>query len=138
MTDSDIEHIAREFIQLWTAGNLDILGRLAHPELEVRYAHFPEPVRGPAAFRAVLEETFSYFPDLTTTADTVLVQGDQAAVAWHYEGTHQHGEPFGVQPGGKRVRVDGMTMYRVAGGKVVVERGVVDVLGLMTQLGALG
>ncbi len=37
-----------------------------------------------------------------------------------------------------QVRVAGMTFYRVVDGRVVEERGVADVLGLMQQLGALG
>lgn len=53
-----------------------------------------------------------------------------------YEGTHQHGELFGVQPSGRLVRVSGVTLYRIVSGSVVEERGVADVLGLMQQLGA--
>lgn len=132
-----VEEIAREFIQVWTAGNLDLLDRLAHEELVVTYSHFPEPVEGPSAFRAVLEQTFHQFPDLRTVADRVIGRGEEAAVEWHYEGTHEHGELFGVEPTGRRVRVQGITLYRIRDGRVVEERGVVDVLGLMAQVGAL-
>lgn len=134
----DTEGVARKFIQVWSAGNLDLIDRLAHPDLEVRYTHFPEPIKGRAAFRAVLQDTFRHFPDLVTTARAVIPGEHEAAVEWQYEGTHTHGELFGVEPSGRRVRVTGMTMYRIRDGKVVDERGVVDVLGLMTQVGALG
>lgn len=138
MPGTETETIARQFIQVWSAGNLELLDRLAHPELEVRYSHFPEPIRGAAAFREVLEQTFAHFPDLETTTETVLADGDRAAVEWHYEGTHRHGELFGVQPSGRRVRVAGVTLYRIADGRVLQEHGVADVLGLMAQVGALG
>ncbi len=137
MSESEAGTIARAFLQVWSAGHLDLLERLAHPDIVARYPHFPEAVRGRDAYRAMLEETFASFPDLRTTADRVVANGDEAAVVWHYEGTHQHGELFGVEPAGRRVRVDGMSMYRVADGRVVEERGVADIAGLMMQLGAL-
>lgn len=137
MSDQYVAAIAREFIQVWTAGHLDLLDTLAAVDLTVGYSHFPAPIEGREAFRATLEETFHHFPDLTTTAETVVAQGDRAAVAWHYEGTHRHGELLGVQPTGRRIRVQGMTLYRILDGRVVDERGVVDVLAMMQQLGAL-
>lgn len=136
MNDPVVEDVAREFIQVWSAGNLDVLDRLAGEDITVRYSHFPEPVEGRAAFRATLEETFSHFPDLKTTAEAVVARGEQAAVEWWYTGTHEHGELFGVEPSGRRVRVAGMSFYRIIDGKVVEERGVADVVGLMQQLGA--
>ena len=138
LTAQDVERIAREFIQVWSVGNLDVLDRLASEDLEVAYAHFPEAIVGRRAFRSALEETFMHFPDLKTTARTIIADGERAAVEWRYEGTHRHGDLFGIQPSGRRVRVSGTTFYRVRDGRVVEERGVVDVLGLMQQLGAFG
>jgi len=138
VTVEEVERIAVEFLRVWTVGNLEVLERLGSEDLRVDYAHFLEPLLGREAFRSALEETFGYFPELETTPRTVIADGENAAVEWHYEGTHRHGELFGVQPSGKRVRVRGTTFYRIVNGKVVEERGVVDVLGLMQQLGALG
>jgi steroid delta-isomerase-like uncharacterized protein len=138
MSPQETEEIVRRFLQVWSVGNLEILEELAHSDLVVRYSHFPAPVEGPAAFRGVLEETFSYFPDLKTTAKTVLVQGDQAAVEWHYEGTLTNGVLSGVEANGQWVRVSGITLYRIQDEKVVEERGVVDLLGLMAQLNGVG
>ena len=133
-----VERVAREFIQVWSVGNLDILDRLADEDIRVTYSHFGEPIQGVPAFRSALEETFAHFPDLETTARTIVADGENAAVEWQYEGTHRHGELFGVEPSGRRVRVSGMTFYRIVNGRVVEERGVADVLGLMRQVGAFG
>lgn len=138
MAEQESGVIAREFIQAWSAGHLDVLDRLADPDIVVRYSHFPEPVRGRAAFRSVLEQTFHHFPDLVTTPETVVADGERAAVQWSYEGTHRVGELFGVAPAGARVRVQGVTVYRIREGRVVEESGVVDTMALMRQLGALG
>lgn len=134
----DSGRIARRFLQVWTPGNLDLLEKLADPDIVVDYAHFDEPIHGVDAFRRTLEESFRDFPDLVTTVHAVVAQGDRAAVEWSYEGTHREGELYGVEPEGTRVRVRGMSLYRVRDGRVVEERGVADILGLMVQLGALG
>jgi steroid delta-isomerase-like uncharacterized protein len=137
MPTQESEAVARRFIQVWGAGRLDLLDELADPDIEVSYTHFEEPLRGVDAFRGALEETFRHFPDLTIAPESVIAQDDRSAVAWTYGGTHRHGELFGVAPSGARVEVQGTTLYRIADGRVVAERGVVDVLGLMAQLGAL-
>lgn len=138
MTTNETERIAREFLRVWTPGNLDVLERLADPDIVVDYAHFEAPVKGVAAFRETLEESFRSFPDLETAALGVVAQDDRAAVEWEYEGTHRQGALFGAEPSGARVRVRGMSLYRIRDGRVVEERGVADILGLMAQLGAVG
>lgn len=134
---SAMELLAREFLQVWSAGNLHLLDELAAPDIVVDYSHFPEPIHGVAAFRAALQETFRQFPDLVTTPRTLIVDGHRAAVEWTYVGTHRGGELFGVPASGVRVEVRGVTLYRAEHGRVVEERGVADLASLMTQIGAL-
>ncbi len=137
MTESAMDLLAREFIQVWSAGNLHLLDELADPDIVVDYAHFDRPIRGVDTFRAALEQTFRHFPDLVTTTRTVLVDGHRAAVEWTYGGTHTQGDLFGVAAAGARVSVRGVTLYRAEHGRIVEERGVADLVSLMTQLGAL-
>lgn len=137
MNDQSPKAIARRFIQAWNAGGQGVVDELAHPDLLVHYSHFPQPLRGREAFKEALTQTFASFPDMRIEADEPLVAGDRAVVQWRYRGTHQAGELFGVQPGGTTVRVDGITVYRIVDGQVVEERGIVDNLGLLQQIGAL-
>lgn len=137
MLDSQTADLAREFIKVWSVGNLELIEDLADPEIVVSYSHFPEPLKGRDQFREMLEETFHYFPDLVTTSRKVVAGPDTAAVEWVYEGTHENGEMFGVEAQGTRVRVQGVTIYEMHEGRIHQERGVADVFGLMRQLGAL-
>jgi predicted ester cyclase len=41
---------------------------------------------------------------------------------------------FGAEPTGKRVRVPGITIYRIVDSQVIEERGIVDNMSLMSQL----
>lgn len=131
------EDVAQAFIQVWNAGRLEVIDEWASPNLIVDYPHFPEPLRGADAFREMMEMTHRYFPDLTIEPHEVVASGNGAAVRWTYRGTHTTGEMFGVDADGTEVEVSGMTMYTIEDGRVVAERGVVDNLGLMQQLGAM-
>lgn len=136
MSTTDAKPLARRFIQAWNAGRRDIVDDLAAPDLTVAYPHFPEPLEGPEAFKEMLAQTHHFFPDLAIEVDEVVAEGAQAVVHWRYRGTFQHGAMFGVEADGQSVAVSGMTRYRVADGAVQEERGIVDNLGLMRQLGA--
>lgn len=136
MASTDVHTIARQFIQAWNAGQRDIVDDLAAPTLTVAYPHFPEPLEGPEAFKEMLAQTHHFFPDLTIEVDAVVAEGNQAVVHCRYRGTFQHGAMFGVEAAGQSVEVTGMTRYRIVDGTVREERGLVDNLGLMTQLGA--
>ena len=55
-------------------------------------------------------------------------------VRWTYRGTHQGQELFGIPPTGAPVEVQGITIYRIEGGRVVEEVGVGDTATLRAQL----
>lgn len=137
MTRLSDEETARRFIHAWSASHSHVIDGLAAEDLVVSYPHFPEPLRGRKAFTAMLNRTHQYFPDLSVAVESVVAQANTAAVEWAYHGTHEAGELFGVSVIGRDVEVAGMTMYDVEIGLVTRERGVVDNLGSMQQLGAL-
>lgn len=136
MHTEENKSIARRFMQAWNAGGEDILDILAAPEITVSYSHFPEPVQGPRQFKEILRQTHTSFPDLQISVQEVIGEQDQVVVFWSYQGTHQHGDVFGIPPTGKSVRVSGITRLRIAEGKVIEESGVVDNFSLMQQLSA--
>lgn len=136
MSTVEVKDIARRFIQAWNVGHLDIVDELAASDLTVSYTHFPEPFQGPDAFKQMLSQTHRFFPDLSLEVHQVIADERRAVVHWTYRGTFQEGEMFGVEASGQSVDVTGITIYRIADGKVQREQGVVDNLTLMMQLGA--
>ena len=137
MSSSKAEDLARRFIQVWNAGCRHIVDELAAENLTVSYTHFPDSLHGPTAFKAMLSQTHQFFPDLTIEIGEVVAEDDQAVICWRYRGTFQEGEMFGVQASGQSVEVTGMTRYHIADGKIQREQGIVDIFGLMVQLGAV-
>lgn len=134
-SSSEAKDIARRFIQAWNAGQRHIVDQLAAPGLTVSYTHYPEPYHGPEAFKEMLAKTHRFFPDLSIDVRDVIGDESQAFVRWTYRGTFQNGEMFGIAASGQSVEVTGMTIYETEGSAVKREKGVVDNLALMQQLG---
>lgn len=74
------------------------------------------------------------FPDLQGTAE-YIAEGDLVVEHWTATGTHQD-EIYGLKPTGKRVEFKGITIYRIADGKIVETWWANDFYGLLLQLGA--
>ena len=100
-------------------------------------AHFPghEPIRGIEAFRQFTSAFFTAFPDLQTTIEDLLAEGDKVAVRQTWRGTHRASFQ-GIPPTGKRITFTSIEIYRVAGGKLAEEWVELDIFGLLQQLGA--
>jgi steroid delta-isomerase-like uncharacterized protein len=70
--------------------------------------------------RDTMRESHIAFPDQTATIEDVIVDGDRVAYRWQSVGTHL-GPYMGVPPTGDRMNSWGMTMGRIAHGKIVEE-----------------
>ncbi|MFB7762230.1 ester cyclase [Streptomyces xiamenensis] len=116
----------------WGRGEVDALGALLAPDY-LRYGSDPQPQHLDALKSAILG-TRAAFPDLTTTIDDILLDGNRAAIRWHSTGCHEN--PFlGVPATGRRVRVAGATFARFEGDRIGEEYVTWDPRALLTALG---
>ena len=76
------------------------------------------------------------FPDWHGTVDDIIVEGDEVVNRWTGHGTHQT-DAMGIPATGKAVTLTGITIFRIAGDKVVEEWTQADQLSLMQQLGLI-
>jgi steroid delta-isomerase-like uncharacterized protein len=58
------------------------------------------------------------FPDLKATVDDIFAEGDRVAYRWSTRGTHL-GDWLGIPPTGNHMAATGISIFRIAGGKVV-------------------
>lgn len=137
MENIESKEIAKNYMQIWNAGNDFLLDTWADNELNVEYTHFPKRLVGIDEYRRVLKQTYHSFPDIRISVHEVDVLDNKAILKWTYTGTHQKDTLFGVDPAGKKVNVSGLTILDISGGKVIREYGIVDNLSLIMQLGAL-
>jgi steroid delta-isomerase-like uncharacterized protein len=101
--------------------------------------HGAVPGQGPGLEGAKQQRWAMYFaaiPDLHATIDDLVAEGNKVVVRYTVEGTQQGALP-GVPPTGKRFRISGISIYRLAEGKITEQREQMDMLGLMQQLGVI-
>jgi predicted ester cyclase len=68
--------------------------------------------------------------------DELIVSGDTVVGRWTATGTHK-GQLPGAPPSGKRISIGGISIYRIAGGKIVTAWEQLDLLGMWQQLGVV-
>ncbi len=91
--------------------------------------------RGRDGQRRTYEAFFAGFPDLRSEVVEILAAGNSVGVHRRWAGTHEG--PFqGVEPTGRRVEFESTAILTLRGGQIAEYRGVVDLLGIMQQLGA--
>ena len=98
----------------------------------------PLPGQGPgrAGLGDVLSGMFAGFPDLRWEVQESVVEADRVASCSFWSGTHQ-GEFLGIPATGRSVTVEAWTLDRFQDGQLTESRILMDVVGLLTQLGAI-
>jgi len=98
----------------------------------------PLPGQGPgrSGLADVLAMMFTGFPDLRWTLHDTIVEGDRVMGFSTWTGTHQ-GEFMGIGATGRTVTIQAWTIDRFRDGIFVESRIIMDVAGLLGQLGVL-
>jgi steroid delta-isomerase-like uncharacterized protein len=98
----------------------------------------PPPGQGPGreGLRQFLSAMFEAFPDLEWQPQETVAEGDRVAGWSIWSGTHT-GAFSGVPATGRKVSVEAWTLDRFRDGVMVESRIIMDVMGLMQQLGAV-
>jgi steroid delta-isomerase-like uncharacterized protein len=85
---------------------------------------------------AAANEERQALPDMRVRVNEVIAERDLVSVFWTASGTNTN-EGMGFPATGKRIKSNGMTLFRFKGGKIVEEWSVFDMLSVMRQAGLL-
>ena len=85
---------------------------------------------------AAAKEERKALPDMTVKVNQILAERDLVAVYWTASGTNTQAG-MGFPATGKKIKVNGMTIFRFKAGKICEEWGVWDMLSAMRQAGLL-
>jgi steroid delta-isomerase-like uncharacterized protein len=118
-----------------TQGDLDSAARFVWEDV---VEQVPLPGQGPGleGLKDILRGMRAAFPDLNFAIKEQIAEGDKVASRFEWAGTHQH-EFLGVPATGRQVRVWGVVIDRLEEGRIKDTRIIMDMLGLMMQLGVL-
>jgi predicted ester cyclase len=92
--------------------------QLVAPDLVFTSPYTPAPTRDRESFLDMLDAVHAALPDFRLVDHATIAQGDLAASRWTVYGTHL-GQLGPFAPTGKRLQISGISMYRIAGGKIV-------------------
>ncbi|WP_433602412.1 ester cyclase [Nocardia sp. CA-135953] len=128
------ELITNAWDAAWDRGEIEAFDSLLSPQYR-RHG-----TRGAAqdrdTFKASVLSTRTAFPDLKTTIDDIVLEGDRAAIRWHSVGNHT-GAFMGIPITGKRVEVSGATFARFQDDGIVEEFVTWDPRALLAALGII-
>jgi steroid delta-isomerase-like uncharacterized protein len=96
----------------------------------------PIEANGPDDVKRVFATLHAAFPDLHISIEDMIAEGDRVVCRERIIGTHR-GDYMGLPATGKNVAYNEITIARFGDGRIVETWGVVDVLSLMKQLGAI-
>ncbi len=134
-TEENKTFVRRIWEEAGSQGNFGIIDEAIAPNFLYHTSALPE-YHGPEGFKRFFGEHRSGVPDLHYTLYDLLAEGDQVAVRWTASGI-QTGTLMGVPPTGKQVTVPGISIFRIAHGKIEEGQTVWDALGALQQLGVI-
>jgi steroid delta-isomerase-like uncharacterized protein len=86
--------------------------------------------------QAALRGWHAAFPDVVVVPEKLIAEGDLVTIYWVARGTNT-GTGNGLPATGKKAELAGITIWRIADGKIKEEWSAFDQLSMMKQLGLL-
>ena len=128
------KRVARRFLDaLWNRQAFALVEELLARDYD---GHSSTVIQGPEGAMAFVPVAKAAFPDFRFEVLDQIAEGDKVATRWQFAGTHEG--PFqGAPPSGRQVVMTGITIFRLADGKLVDGWTNEDLLGLMQQIGAV-
>jgi steroid delta-isomerase-like uncharacterized protein len=124
----------RWFTEVMNEGKLEVIDEICSQDF---VDHNPLPGTSPdfAGLKDFVTQVRSAFPDIETTAEDILVEGDRLAVRSTIRGTHK-GDFMGIPASGKKVEVSNYDFVRFENDQAAEHWGTIDSAALMEQIGA--
>jgi steroid delta-isomerase-like uncharacterized protein len=129
--------VAKRFYEAWNARDLDAFEELVASDAVDHDPQNPfREMRGPEGVKRSAGMYHSAFSDGRIEVHDQFADGDFVITRWAGVGTHD-GELMGMPPTGKSVEIAGITIDRIAEGKIAESWTCFDTLGMMQRLGAV-
>ena len=125
--------IIRRYQDAYNRNDLDVLDEVLDPNWTTN--GWPEVMsQSIEGAKEVYQVLLASWPDLHYETLDLIAEGDKVVQHWKMRGTFK-GEIFGLPPTGEMTEADGLSVFRIAGGKIVEHWAFADDLGFWAQLG---
>ena len=138
MSAEENKALARRAVAIWTTGSLDDADAIYAADYvnHLRQHLVAEEISGAAAMKAFAAEFRRSFPDSQASIEDQVAEGDKVVTRFTSQGTHG-GRFMGVEPTGRGFAWTGVTIDRIAGGRIAESWANWDMLGNHPQFGAV-
>jgi steroid delta-isomerase-like uncharacterized protein len=135
MSTEENKAVSRRFHEAIAKGNTQALQKEFAPNYVAHFPGIPVPLNS-EGFNQLINVFASGFPESHFDIDDEFAVGDKVVTRFTYHAVHS-GEFQGIPPTGKQVAMTGITILRLAGGKIEENTVELDQLGLLQQLGVV-
>jgi len=134
MSEQNKRTARRIFEEIESQGNLAVVDEIFATDF-VNHTPFGEN-HGPEGAKQFATMLRTAFPNLHSTVEDQVAEGDKVATRFTARGTHR-GDLQGIPASGNTMEITGIVLSRFANGKIVEQWGNPDLLGMMRQIGAI-
>ena len=128
--------VVRSFVdEVITKGNIESAAEYVWEDV---IEQVPLPGQGPGldGLKDILRAMRAGFPDIVFSIHEQIAEDAKVVSRFEWTGTHK-GDFLGIPATGRPVRVWGIVIDRLEGGRIKETRILMDTLGMMGQLGVL-
>lgn len=133
-TQQSLTLIKRLFDEVYTKGNLNLIDELVATNVRRHDPARTEHETGIQAFKELERIYKQAFPNKKLKIDDIMAVDDKVVVHWTCTGTHK-GDLEGIPATNRDFKITGITIYRLANGKITELWQNWDRLGLLEQIG---
>jgi len=133
-SDQNKKTVHRFFEECWNRGNLNTASEFLSERVRFHDPVFPNLNAGIQNVKNHIEGCRKAFPDLNFTIDDTIAERDEVVIHWTGRGTHR-GSFLGMQPTNRKVTVNGTSIFKLEGDKIIEGYANWNLATMMAQLG---
>lgn len=130
-TDDNRALVLRAHAEVWSGGDMAAADEIYAVDFVGHWTGRPD-THGREELKAFVRETRARFPNWSETVEQVVAEDNVVVTRFTSRGTI-YGEPSH----GKTVTMQEIAIHRIAGGQIVEQWTVADILGMQQQLGII-
>ena len=136
MSAGENSTLVRRFIdEIFNKGNLEMVEEILTPDYKHHDPTTNQFGSGIEGFKQMINMYRQAF-NLQIVLEDQIASEDKVVDRWTGHGTHR-GEFMGIAPTGKNITAAGISIHRIAGGKIAETWNNYDALGIFQQLGII-
>jgi steroid delta-isomerase-like uncharacterized protein len=138
MSEENKAIVRRWFDEVWNKGRAEAIEEMFADDGVVHglSEDASQPLRGPTGFKPFFQKFREAFPDIQVIVEDTVAEGDKVAARCSVRGRHQS-DSLGFAATEQPVEFTGVTIVRIANGKIVEAWNNFDFMAMYQQLGAL-